>query len=180
MSNHCVRCDSPATIHLTKVVDGQATEVHYCEDCAPPLLVSHNPSKELGKLIKSFEPFAAGLMLRRGDPSLACPKCGLTFAEFKDGGRFGCAHDYEAFGSQVDALLNSIHKATRYTGKVPGGTLQVRNGVLIDALVQVRERLAEAVQREDYEQAAQLRDELRQLADDGPGGPPADAEPSHS
>jgi protein arginine kinase activator len=169
MFDTCVRCDSPATIHLTKVVDGKATEVHYCEECAPPLLVSHNPGKEVAKLIKSFEPLASGLVVRRGDPTVTCPDCGMTFAQFKQGGRFGCANDYTSFGPHVDALLGSIHKSTTYTGKVPGGSVEVKGGQIIDDLAIARERLQDAVEREDYEEAARQRDEIRRLAEQARG-----------
>lgn len=171
MPHPCVRCASPATVHLTKVVDGKPAEVHYCEQCAPTILLPHpNPGKEVAKLLKTFEPIQASLLLRRSaDTQAVCPECGLTFAQFRQTGRFGCAHDYQAFGSQVGALLHSIHKASTYTGKTPGGLAQVRDGKLIDDLALAREKLDEAVSREDYEQAARLRDEIQQLAQQARG-----------
>lgn len=167
----CVRCDSPATVHLTKVVNGKAAEFHFCADCAPPLLTGKlNAEKEVAKLFKAIEPLAAGVLLRRaGEPTVPCPECGITFVQFKQVGRFGCAHDYQAFGSHVEALLGSIHKATRYTGKAPGGGSQIRNGVLVDAAMLAGERLKAAVEREDYEEAARIRDEIRKLG--ALGGP---------
>lgn len=161
----CVRCDSPASIQVTNVVNGQASDMFFCQDCAPTvMLVQHDAGKEKAKLLKAFDPFQAGLMLRRGvDPTLACPECGTTFARFRETGRFGCAHDYKAFGAHIGALLQSIHKARSYTGKVPGGERQVREGVLLDELMLTQEALERAIEREDYEEAARLRDQIRRL-----------------
>jgi protein arginine kinase activator len=91
-----------------------------------------------------------------------CPHCGLTFADFESGKRFGCAHDYNAWEGPVATLLAGYHGADRHVGRRPGSAPEggddrtVRRAHLDAAL-------RSAVASEDYEQAARLRDELRQL-----------------
>lgn len=159
----CNRCKSPATIHLTEIKGGEKTERHFCEECARVLHVPQ-PSKEIQKLLASFEP--AHALSRRQSASLqkSCPECGMSYGEFRQQGRFGCAHDYDVFGEEVVALLERIHGSSRYAGKLPGGKGAVqgdRRSEILDA----REKLSKAIETEDYELAAQLRDEISRLSD---------------
>ena len=96
------------------------------------------------------------------DPN--CPACGLTYAAFKAEGRFGCAHDYDAFREVLEPLLERIHRATEHDGKQP---LSLRRAA--------RARNAQgsheaAVATEDYEEAARLRDLIRQKEAEGTSG----------
>ena len=90
-----------------------------------------------------------------------CPACGLTFAEFRSTGRLGCHHDYEHFRGNLRPLLEKIHGRTQHQGRVPsriGERLQREQ-----QLASLQEALSEAVGKEDYEQAAELRDQIRAL-----------------
>ncbi len=163
MFRSCDRCEKPATVHLTEIKAGAKTERHLCEDCARTLHAPQ-PSQELLKLMKSFEPAQSLSGTGAGELARACPECGMTYAEFRQQGRFGCAKDYEIFGDEIEKLLKKIHGIARYTGKSPkGGT--VEGGLRLDALAKARKALGEAVESENYEEAARLRDEIRRLAD---------------
>ncbi len=87
--------------------------------------------------------------------NLACPDCGLKFMEFRSRGRLGCPNDYDVFARGLSPLIQRTHGATRHVGKVarrqPGASRRLR----------LRTRLREAIAREDYEQAARIRDQLR-------------------
>jgi len=173
----CDRCENPATVHLTEIRNGKTSEKHLCENCARQLHVPQT-GKELQKLLKSFDPAApdapaAALVVRAGR---ACPECGMTYAEFRQVGRFGCAHDYELFAGEIERLLERIHGSKTYTGKAPGGG-KVRDGERVDALSIKRQALRDAIRAEDYEQAARLRDEIRQLAGPRPATDEAEPEP---
>ena len=158
----CDRCDSLATVHMTEIRQGKTTERHLCEECARVLHVPQ-ASKELQKLLKSFEP-AHSLTQHRGpkEKGKACPECGMTFAEFRQHGRFGCENDYRIFGKEVARLLERIHGSSNYTGPAPRGG-RIESGETLDALSEVRARLRRAVESEAYEQAAKLRDEIRRM-----------------
>ena len=86
---------------------------------------------------------------------MTCPDCGIKFMEFRAEGRLGCPHDYRVFGRGLLPLLQRVHGATRHVGKVaakrPGAIQRLR----------LRSQLREAIAREDYEEAARLRDQLR-------------------
>jgi len=161
MFHTCDRCESPATFHLTEIKGGTKTERHLCEDCAKVLQVPQ-ANKELQNLLKSFDPTQVGKP-GRSKSVKACPDCGMTYAEFRQNGRFGCPKDYDVFGKEVVALLERIHNgASRYSGKTPDGG-QVVDGEPVDETSEVRARLAEAIEAEDYEEAARLRDEIRRM-----------------
>ena len=91
----------------------------------------------------------------------ACPQCGITFFEFRNQGRLGCAHDYVFFEAELDPLISNIHGATQHVGKKPK-----RADVGIEKqtdLIRLRKELDKAIKREDYEQASKLRDQIRSV-----------------
>src|SRR5262245_24775789 len=159
MFRSCDRCDNPATVHLTEIKGGSKTERHLCESCARALHVPQ-ASKELQKLLKSFEPAQSLAQLATKELTRACPECGITWAEFRQHGRFGCARDYEVFGEEIEKLLKRIHGGARYAGKKPGGGA-VHPPPSRDEILRVRVLLDEAIKAENYEEAARLRDQMR-------------------
>ena len=166
MPGRCDRCENPATVHLTDIkVGGEKTERHLCEKCAATLHVP-SASKELAKLLKSFEPTTALATQGPAVAALTCPECGMTYAEFRQHGRFGCARDYEIFGEQIEKLLKRIHGSTRYAGKRPGGGA-IKPPPTRDELLRVRSLLDDAIKAENYEEAARLRDQIRRLSEEG-------------
>jgi protein arginine kinase activator len=161
----CERCqERPATVHLTKIVNFEKTELHLCEVCAK------QAGNELGILIEpnfSFQNLIAGLL--EGDlnlyqqPSTAkpvcCQSCGLTFSDFRKNGLLGCGDCYRYFREGMEPLLKRLQGGTTHNGKVPkrtGGKVRLRKE--IDDL---KRQLQQAVAQEDYENAARLRDEVR-------------------
>jgi|YNPMSStandDraft_1061717.scaffolds.fasta_scaffold10805_2 protein arginine kinase activator len=154
----CMFCDNPATIHLTDIVQRQKREMHLCERCArerkllpAPMGAPLNLKALLQFLLQALRSFESHQDTR------SCPKCGLTYASLKAEGRMGCASDYTLFRSTLEPLLERIHRATEHTGKRP------RAAQLRAEMEELRQRLEEAVARENYEQAAQLRDRIRQM-----------------
>jgi protein arginine kinase activator len=177
-----------ATVHLTEIVAKQKKELHLCEDCA----------REKGDVVKgqhfSVHEFLGGLAggalsdaakkkvekEKKSDtaakPKVAvpetppCPACGFTFAEFKALGRLGCLNDYEHFKKELLPLLEKIHGATQHTGRVPssvGEKLETQK-----VLTALRKDLNLAIQREEYERAAELRDKIKSLESSGGGATP--------
>ena len=163
MRPNCDRCDNQATVHLTEIKGGQKTERHLCENCARSLHVPQ-AAKELQKLLKSFDPNVTALVKpSRGDTGTTCPECGLTWAEFRQRGRFGCARDYELFAAEVERLLKRIHGSTSYSGKSPRSGMPVAGAAALDELGTARKALQAAIEAENYEEAARLRDEINKL-----------------
>ena len=94
-----------------------------------------------------------------------CPVCGISFFEFRNSGRLGCPYDYTHFENDLIPLLTNIHDSVEHTGKQPR-----RAAASADSqaqMIQLRRDMEEAVEREDYERASEIRDELRQIEETG-------------
>jgi protein arginine kinase activator len=161
-------CESPATVHLTDIVNKKKREAHLCERCARERNLLPDPpgpqidlTALMNLLVAPFKKPTAEIV-PPADPS--CPACGLTYAAFKAEGRFGCSHDYDAFLHVLEPLLERVHRATAHDGKQP---LSARR---IAELEELRGRMQSAVASEDYEQAARLRDLIRQKEAEGTPG----------
>jgi protein arginine kinase activator len=147
-----------ATVHLTEIVDGQKIEKHLCEQCAATEGLTVKANVPISQLLEDF-------ILQTSDadaPELVCEVCGLTFSEFVHKGRFGCPHDYDAFGEALPGMLERAQNgATEHVGKVPrhSGQDQKRQ----NAILRLRAQLRGAIAAEDYEQAAGLRDQIKEL-----------------
>src|SRR6266852_3045273 len=155
----CQKCTKAATLHITEVLgEEQFEELHLCEECAhkylydPQQKAAGQKAGEAGQLVEGEE---AGLMNRE------CPLCGIKFVEFRNSGRLGCPHDYEEFREELVPLLENIHGEIRHCGKTPRRLPQ--NKQTQSELIQLRKQLQQAVTREAYEDAAGLRDRIRQL-----------------
>jgi protein arginine kinase activator len=91
----------------------------------------------------------------------ACPVCGITFADFRKGGRLGCSYDYVAFEEDLEPLLVNIHGALAHTGKTPSnlaGSPERRY-----RLNQLKNEMKDAIAKEDYETAGKLRDRISSI-----------------
>ncbi|HVT88042.1 MAG TPA: UvrB/UvrC motif-containing protein [Tepidisphaeraceae bacterium] len=163
MGNKCDNCKNPATVHLTEIRNGKKIEKHLCEQCAAQLEgvqpKSHMPINEL---LTNFVLAHSGQMAN--EQSSTCEACGITWAEFRQNGLLGCEHDYTLFEKDLTPLLHRAHDgATHHLGKVPtrrGGT-GVPAKRQVD-LARLRKELQRAVEAEDYERAAKLRDQIRE------------------
>lgn len=156
----CQNCKKhTATVHLTDLIGGEKQERHLCETCAGQEGVMIKQHVSINDVLNSF------LMCQAGVQELSkvkCPQCGLSFVEFRSQGVLGCPNDYQAFG---EALANVIERAqdgrTHHTGKQPGQviTIDPRQQKKLD----LQRQLREAVEQEDYERAAGLRDQIAGL-----------------
>jgi protein arginine kinase activator len=153
----CQRCKKSASVHLTERVDGQRRELHLCGTCARKAglsLPESPPNLALDSVVHNLIVANVGELV--GElAELTCPDCGLKFMEFRSGGRLGCPHDYQVFSAGLLPLLQRHHGATRHVGKV------VRRRDTGGQRLRLRTQLRQAVAREDYEEAARLRDLLR-------------------
>jgi protein arginine kinase activator len=158
----CHGCGSrAATVRYAEVVDGSLTTLHLCEQCASERGVAGSLTSLAGPLVNIL----MGLLEGEGgaevkpDARPACPRCGLTYREFRRVGRLGCATCYEAFASELRPLLRRIHGSIEHTGCVPGEVAFEHHRRREITKLQVE--LADAVKTEDYERAAELRDAIR-------------------
>lgn len=174
----CDNCKkNPATVYVRRTVNGVTTEAHLCEQCAheqgewnlvmgPSLAF---PDFSLGNLFASLlDQLPGQTAFVAGGRAQRCPGCGLTYADFREQGRLGCARCYTVFRQSLDPLIRRLQGGVRHVGKVPrrhGGTASLRHD-----LEHLRQELNEAVAKEEFERAAKLRDEIKLLEERLRGG----------
>jgi protein arginine kinase activator len=163
----CQECSKAATVHLTDIVSGHKREVHLCQGCAEKRELVKHQELNLSAILQSVIGQHIG-PLTDELARLTCPSCGIKYMEFKAEGRLGCPQDYEVFRTALAPLLQRIHRALRHVGKIPAHA--VRNAALQTELMELRQLLRRAVEAENYEEAARLRDLIRQKeSTDEPG-----------
>jgi len=157
----CVCKEKEATVHLTQITGEKMQKVDLCEECAKTKGVNDATGFSLADLLlglgASQEIEQAG-----GGTEVSCPLCGFTQADFKKAGRLGCPECYHTFAEALDGLLKTMHKGTRHIGKVPESLRQSRD--IADRLKTLQKKLSKAIETEDFEQAAILRDEIKQMS----------------
>jgi protein arginine kinase activator len=159
----CTICkEKPATVHLTQIVGDKMQKLDLCEDCAKTKGINDPTSFGLADLDLVLG-LGASQQLEQaaGGVELKCPRCGFTQADFKKSGRLGCPECYVTFAEGLRGLLKTMHKGTRHTGKAPEALRATRENA--DRMKSLQAKLAKAIKDENYEQAAQVRDEIKQL-----------------
>jgi protein arginine kinase activator len=147
-----------ATVFLTQIVEGKMQKVNLCEGCSKDKGVQDPTGFALADLLLGI---GAAEEIEKGAPSARCPVCGFTQADFKKTGRLGCSACYVAFAEGLNSLLKAMHKGTEHVGKLPARAQ--RTLALNDQMKSLSEDLKKAVEQENYETAASLRDQIKQL-----------------
>jgi protein arginine kinase activator len=168
MAIRCKICGvRPATIHYTEIVNDEMITLDLCVECADKkgIEVIKTSTYGLGDLVAELiDDTVKDDTAKIG--RVRCPECGYDYSDFRNIGRFGCPECYRSFEAQLNPLLRHIHGSTRHAGKTPirlGKKTASRQKIL-----HLKEQLSKAIENEDYERAAELRDEIR-LLDDGGG-----------
>ncbi|MBT3200120.1 MAG: hypothetical protein HN350_09405 [Phycisphaerales bacterium] len=159
MNFKCDKCGKPATIHLTEIVDGDKIEKHFCQNCASTDGITIQSEVPIGQLLEDF-------VLQSGvaEPTseLQCDVCGMTFSDFREDGLLGCPNDYDVFEDGLASVIERAQEgATQHIGKVPyrADEAQKRQA----AILRLRAELKGAVAAEDYEHAAAIRDQIKEI-----------------
>ena len=155
----CIICkQNQAKVHLTQIVGEKMQKVDLCEECAKSKGVNDPAGFSLADLLLGLGA-SQELAGTSGGEQIKCPNCGFTQADFKKAGRLGCSECYVTFAEGLEGLLKTMHKGVRHVGKIPQALKQGRD--LTDQLRQLQKRLDKAVNEEDFERAANLRDEIK-------------------
>ena len=151
-------CENEATVHLTEIVDGQMKKIDLCEDCAKEQGVTDPKGFALADLLLGL---GAASEMESGSGELECPVCGFAQADFKKSGRLGCSDCYATFAEPLEGMLKQMHKGTQHVGKVPKALrAQMDISRKHDTLAA---QLQLAIETENYEEAARLRDQMKEL-----------------
>lgn len=155
----CQNCgEREARINITQIVNNQKTEMHLCHQCAQQ--GGHDTVFALHKMLAGMMDWPDSTAAK----GKSCPSCGLTEQELRQNGRFGCEECYKTWSPLVNTILGRVQGRTTHTGKVPhsAGERVKRKRELTD----LKAKLAEAVQLEQFEDAAKIRDRIRTLQED--------------
>lgn len=154
----CEKCGlNPAAVTLTQVINGKKTVKKLCASCAQENNIYKDLNMDLGfsSLFSSF--FNENEQTKSSDEK--CPLCSMTRRELLQTGKPGCASCYTTFESSMTPLLKKIHLTRTHTGKVPGKSGKSSEN-RIDLL---KVQLKDAIEKEEYEKAAKLRDEIKEM-----------------
>lgn len=149
-----------ATVHLTEIVNDKMTKLHLCEACAKEKGAEMEEHFGMSDLLAGLADLGANIEPGVID-DVKCPVCGFTYQDFKKVGRLGCGDCYEAFKKQLDPLLKRIHGANRHVGKVP--LMMGKNVKEKRTLQEMKMQLEKAIMAEEFEEAARLRDMIRDM-----------------
>ncbi len=169
----CQNCGKrTATMHIKTIVNGKLTQYHLCPECAR----EKGYDSMFGGWNLDFGNLLGGLIGRNRpeEQVMRCPKCGSAFAEIAKTGKIGCAECYKTFRSQLLPAIQKIHGTTQHKGKTPGSSaLRIQNSdhqlmpVQETPLEEKKRLLKKAIEEQEFEQAAVLRDEIKEMENHG-------------
>lgn len=167
----CQECHQrPATLHYTQVINGDKAEVHICEQCAKEkgYMNYDEDNYSLHSLLSGLFNFESIPLAENKSATYAprkkyvCDKCGMSYDEFTRVGKFGCAECYKTFDERLNPIFRRVHSGnTKHEGKVPkriGGNIHLKK-----ELNQLKQNLQALIQKEEFEEAAKVRDQIRSL-----------------
>jgi len=171
----CETCGKKmATVHWTEMVNDAVKKMHLCEACAAAKgLDVNNPA--------AFSDVMLGLGAHKEpvakERNVVCALCHMRIADFKKTSRLGCQACYETFAEELKPLLAAMHKGNQHVGKVPAHkeAKGAAKAGLPPSMAILRQKLEEAIAAEQYEEAASLRDQIRQITEKGSAAHPRQA-----
>ena len=161
----CDECGiRPATIRITTIVNGEKRDRNLCSEClANNQHIKRDFSNIAGHLNGLLDALKSGAPKPEENiPQIECSRCGTTYEQYRKKGLVGCAQCYSDFREPLQAMMSRVHGHTQHVGRVPGGADKHLSMKL--KLDKLRKELNRAVQQEEYESAASLRDQIRTLA----------------
>ena len=149
-----------ATIHLTEIVNDQMVEIHLCETCAQEKGTDFKTHFNISDLLTGID---EGAISKPAEKTSArkCPSCGISYDEFGKTGRLGCPDCYKAFDKLLLPLIRRVQRSNHHVGKKPSKLSG--SGRRAHDLRILQSKLSRCVQSEEFEEAARLRDEIRQV-----------------
>jgi protein arginine kinase activator len=152
---------NPATVHLTEIIDDSMNELHLCEECAHQKSLQMDQHFGLSDLLGGLAEFEKPAKEKEAAVTVKCANCGLTYTDFKKIGRLGCSECYRTFKKYLGPLLKKVHGSIIHFGKSPFKVARVldKRG----DLQALRNQLQKAIETEAFEDAAKIRDKIKEL-----------------
>lgn len=170
----CDKCHKrEAKIYYTEIVNGVKKEQHLCEECASEYTNLGFDSKleqkdiSIGNLLSSIlsNYYPAKKSKEHGKEGLVCRHCNMSYESFLQHGKVGCVHCYQSFNKVLEKSLRQIQGASSHIGKQPKGFVRYTDKILheLSEIDRLSIQLQDAIEKEEFEEAARLRDEIRRL-----------------
>ncbi len=149
-----------ATVHLTEIVNDQMTELHLCEACANEKGAQVETHFGLADLLAGLADVGKTAEVEEEAAVKTCANCGMTYDDFRRVGRLGCAECYTTYKRSLASLLKRIHGAPHHVGKAPIRLMKAPTAKV--ELGELKRRLERAIETEEFEEAAHLRDRIHE------------------
>ena len=180
----CQNCgENEANVRYTQIINGVKKELALCDECSKKLGIQSldfnipiNFSSFLGDFIDDTEDFLPSFTQSK---SIKCDNCGMTYEEFLDKGKFGCSNCYDVFENKIDNVLKNIHGTCNHIGRKYNQTVledekqsmqenEIEQDINSDLdnkhkIEKLKQDLKVAIQKELYEDAARIRDEIKKI-----------------
>lgn len=165
----CDKCKvNSATVHVVEVINGKKQELNICENCTKSLEsftiqddISMDSPFTFQNVLSGLVNYINKASHSAMDVEVGCPKCGMSYFEFKQLGLMGCSDCYKSFGPFIIPVIKRVQGSTEHVGKIP---LKAGNDIMQRKKLEgLRELLQKAILAEEYEKAAELRDKIREL-----------------
>lgn len=150
-----------ATVHLTEIINDQMRELHLCESCAREKGTEMEQHFGLQDMLAGFADLAEEELAEDTGDRLKCSECEMSYRDFRKIGRLGCGNCYEVFKKKLFPILRRLHGSTRHVGKIPSRMSQDVTDKL--RTQELKRKLQRAIEMEEFEEAAGIRDEIRRL-----------------
>lgn len=172
----CQKCHKKtASVFISSIINGQETRMYLCSDCAKDYPLFDFNFQEPFSIKDVMDKFKINEDSSSGDEGenllatdkdskdkeIICPNCYSTYEEYRETGKLGCSRCYEAFEEQIKPILKNIYGYEEYIGKIPkkdDSHIYISNEIRI-----LKEDLNRAVEQEEYEKAANIRDKIKDL-----------------
>jgi len=152
---------NPATVHLTEIIDDAMNELHLCEECAHQKSLQMEQQFGLSDLLGGMAEFEKPTKEKETVVNVKCANCGLTYMDFRKIGRLGCGECYNTFKKYLGPLLKKVHGSILHFGKSPYKVVKVSDKQI--DLQGMRYQLQKAIESEAFEEAAKIRDQIKEL-----------------
>lgn len=153
---NCSHCTKPTQLYLSQVINGKLSKFSLCKDCPSAALISGSKSFDLTQHI-GHAPVAP---LAPSTQSLFCTHCGFSEEDFKKRGRLGCSRCYDSFATKLQPVLAKVQRDIQHRGK---GSEPLPEVDWTMEVTRLKTALDDLVRREEYEQAAEIRDQIKSL-----------------
>lgn len=160
----CQNCGkNEATVDYTQVIDDNKLHLHLCNKCANEMKIGMDFVFDMDDVFSSFFNGFPNMKKMNELEMLKCKTCGSTYVDFKNTGKLGCADCYETFGNDLDSVLKRLHGNNRHIEGKKKEMADEQKSTVENKIEDLKLKLKECIKKEEYEEAAKLRDAIKEL-----------------